>query len=238
MTLDAVGEGPQTADAQGDGETPAAARSYSVEQVESIAKKRFEGAPGSHDWTHTLRVCRLCERIAESETADVEVLRIAALLHDIGRRDQDEASGSVCHAERGVQIAAGIIDNLPLSDAQKKNILHCIGTHRFRGKNPPKTIEAKILFDADKLDSIGAVGVGRAFLFAGEVGAMLHNPNNNIENTLSYSRDDTGFREYQLKLRKIRDRTLTRQGRMLADERHRFMERFFERFIEEYQGKG
>ena len=211
-------------------------RSFSVKKVESIAKKMFEGAPGSHDWTHTLRVCRLCERIGASETAEMEVLRIAALLHDIGRRYQDASSGSVCHAEKGAEIARGIIHDLPLSDAQKKNIIHCIGTHRFRGKNPPKTIEAKILFDADKLDSIGAVGVGRAFLFAGEVGARLHNPGNNIENTHSYSKEDTGFREYKVKLRNIRDRVLTREGRRLADDRHDFMESFFKRFIEEYQG--
>ncbi len=94
-----------------------------------------------------------------------------------------------------------------------------------------------MLFDADKLDAIGAVGIARAFLFAGEVGARLHNPDLAPEETLPYTADDTGYREYRLKLVRIRERILTTEGRRLAGERHRFMEEFFERFLEEYEGK-
>jgi len=112
-----------------------------------------------------------------------------------------------------------------------------VRSHRFRGNDEPKTLEAKVLFDADKLDSIGAVGIARAFLFAGEVGAKLHNPDIRVENTLPYSKDDTGYREFKLKLSRIKDRILTTEGRKLAKERHEFMETFFKRFIEEYEGK-
>ncbi len=73
--------------------------------------------------------------------------------------------------------------------------------------------------------------------FAGEVGARLHNPEMNIENTRPYSIDDTGYREYKVKLCKIRDRILTKEGRKLADERHGFMEEFFNRFLKEYEGE-
>ncbi|MDP3284118.1 MAG: phosphohydrolase, partial [Desulfobacterales bacterium] len=120
---------------------------------------------------------------------------------------------------------------------RKTNISHCIRAHRFRGKCRPETPEAKVLFDADKLDAIGAVGVARAFLFAGEVGARLHNPDMKIEETMPYSREDTGFREFKVKLCKIRERILTEEGKKLADERHAFMEGFFNRFLEEYEGK-
>ncbi len=95
-----------------------------------------------------------------------------------------------------------------------------------------------MLFDADKLDAIGAVGVARAFLFAGEIGARLHSPDVKIEDTQPYSENDTGYREYRLKLRKIKNRMLTDEGKKLADERHRFMAEFFKRFINEYKGKG
>ena len=94
-----------------------------------------------------------------------------------------------------------------------------------------------MLFDADKLDAIGAVGVARAYLFAGEVGARLHNSGINVEEAKPYSKDDTGFREFKVKLCKIRDRIITKEGRKLANERHDFMEQFFKRFIKEYEGE-
>jgi uncharacterized protein len=94
-----------------------------------------------------------------------------------------------------------------------------------------------VLFDADKLDAIGAIGVARAFLFAGEIGARLHSDKADIEETSTYSIDDTGYREYLVKLRKIKDRILTREGRKLASGRHAVMEAFFNCFIAEYEGK-
>jgi len=208
-----------------------------INRIEKTAKGCLDTARGSHDWEHTLRVCRLCERLGPVEGADIDVLLIAAYLHDIGRGAQDSSNGAVCHAEKGARMAEPIIQALPLSENQKQNILHCIKSHRFRGNHAPSTPEAKVLFDADKLDAIGAVGVARAYLFAGEVGARLHNPDADLENTKPYSEDDTGFREFRIKLCKIKDRVLTRAGRKLARERHDFMEVFFKRFIEEYEGK-
>ena len=203
----------------------------------TAARSHFCGARGSHAWDHTRRVSRLCERIGPVEGADRVVLVAAAFLHDIGRSCQDASSGAVCHAERGEALARPVVSALPLSAARRDNILHCVRAHRFRGDQVPATVEARVLFDADKLDAIGAVGVARAFLFAGEVGARLHNPDIAPEGTLPYTADDTGYREFRVKLVRIRDRILTAEGRRLADERHRFMEAFFERFLEEYDGK-
>jgi uncharacterized protein len=208
-----------------------------VDTIKKVAQKCFDGSRGSHDWEHTQRVCRLCERIGKAENVDMHVLLVAAYLHDIGRGHQDRSNGAVCHAEKGARMAKPIVDKLPLSQSQKQNIIHCIASHRFRGSHAPRTPEARVLFDADKLDAIGAVGVARAYLFAGEVGARLHNPEANVEETFSYSKDDTGFREYKVKLSKIKDRVMTGEGRKLALERHRFMEDFFERFLQEYDGK-
>lgn len=208
-----------------------------IAAVRSTAAAFFSGARGSHDWDHTRRVYRLCDRIGPAEQADIEVVRIAALLHDIGRERQDTSNGRICHAREGARLARPIVAELPLTERQKQNILHCISAHRFRGRQAPETLEARVLFDADKLDAIGAVGVARAFLFAGEVGARLHNPDVRIEETQPYSADDTGYREYRVKLCKIRDRMLTVAGRQLADARHRFMENYFQRFLQEYDGK-
>jgi len=207
-----------------------------IKIVKAHAEKLFIDAKGSHDWDHTLRVCRLCERIGPVEGADMDVLLIAAYLHDIGRSCQDASNGTVCHAEKGARMAQPIVKDLPLSKKQKENIVHCIKAHRFRGNHAPKSAEAKVLFDADKLDAIGAIGVARAYLFAGELGARLHSPEINVEEAESYSRDDTGYREFKVKLNKIRSKILTGEGRKIAKERHLFMEAFFKRFLEEYEG--
>jgi len=205
--------------------------------VKQLAHKHFQSARGSHKWDHTLRVYRLCEHIGIAEGVDMDVLLAAAYLHDIGRSYQDKSNGVVCHAEKGAQMAGPFVEKLALSEAQKKNILHCIQSHRFRGGHEPKTAEARVLFDADKLDAIGAVGVARAFLFAGEIGARLHSDEANIENTEPYSVDDTGYREFKVKLSKIKDRILTAEGRKLAEDRHVIMVEFFKRFLDEYKGK-
>jgi len=205
--------------------------------IQAIAQKMFTGARASHDWDHTLRVLRLCEHIGPAERADMDVLRVAAVLHDIGRPHQDASRGSVCHAVQGAVLAEPIVATLVFSPGQKDNILHCIRTHRFRGMHVPETREAKVLFDADKLDAIGAIGIARAYLFAGEIGARLHSPDIPAEKSIPYSIDDTGFREYRVKLCKIKDRMMTSEGKRMAGERHRFMTAFFNRFLQEYQGE-
>ncbi len=204
--------------------------------IQTIAQKLFTDARASHDWDHTLRVLRLCEQIGSEERADMDVLRVAAVLHDIGRPHQDACLGSLCHAVHGAMLAGPIVATLVFSPEQKNNILHCIRTHRFRGINVPETLEAKVLFDADKLDAIGAIGIARAYLFAGEIGARLHSPEIPAEKSVPYSIDDTGFREYSVKLCKIKDRMMTSEGKRMAGDRHQFMTAFFNRFLQEYQG--
>ncbi len=206
-------------------------------QVRRTAQRHFVDARGSHDWEHTLRVHSLCQSIGAIEGADLFVLGAAAYLHDIGRAAQDAANGTVCHAAKGAQMADDILATLPLVGDCRERIVHCVRAHRFRDDYPPATLEAQVLFDADKLDAIGAVGVARAYLFAGELGASLHNPNIAVEQAEPYSRDDTGYREFVVKLSRIKDGILTTEGQRLAEERHAFMVAFFERFVAEYDGK-
>jgi uncharacterized protein len=206
-------------------------------RIQNIARTYFQNAKGSHDWEHTQRVVELCNRMGPGEGADMVVLKSAAYLHDIGRAVQDESNGSVCHAVQGAEMARRILALMPLEPFQKENIVHCVRAHRYRDGCAPKTIEAKVLFDADKLDGIGAVGVARAYLFAGEVGARLHTPDLQPSETQPYSRDDTGYREFVVKLSNVKDRILTAEGRRLAEGRHAFMVAFFERFLDEYAGK-
>ncbi len=211
----------------------------SAEQWKTIGKRvqeEMDSSLNSHGWDHVQRVYGLCMKIGRKEKADLLVLGLAALLHDIGRREEQDSKGKICHAQVGAQKAERLLAHFGLPDRVRKEVLHCIRSHRFRGKHCPNSLEAKILFDADKLDSIGAVGIGRAFLFAGEVGARLHNSHKDLSQTVSYSREDTAYREFQVKLIKVKDRLLTASGKAMAEGRHRFMVRFFQQMDAEASG--
>jgi uncharacterized protein len=205
-------------------------------QIKKEAKRYFENAKGSHDWEHTERVCNLCIHIGKEEKADIEILKLAAILHDIGREYQDKTNGRVCHAEKGALLARELLGKHAMDKERIDKVIHCIECHRFRGDRIPQSKEAKVLYDADKLDSIGAVGIGRAFLFAGEVGAQLHNIGVDVEKTEPYTKEDTAYREFMVKLKKVKDKMLTEEGKRIAEERHAFMEEFFDRLNKEVEG--
>lgn len=207
-----------------------------IEQITKRAEEFFSDSKGSHDWEHTLRVYNLCLHIGRKENANLKIIKISAILHDIGRGHQDKHNGKICHAEKGAGLARKLLSEFEVDNDKINKIVHCIETHRFRGNKSPISKEAKVLFDADKLDSIGAVGIGRAFLFAGEIGAKLHNKDIDINKTEEYSKEDTAYREYMVKLRKVRERMLTEEGRRIADERHNFMVEFFDRLNKEVEG--
>jgi uncharacterized protein len=207
------------------------------ESIQQLVQKEMKSSPASHGRDHVKRVYELCLKIGKKEKADLTILSLAALFHDIGRKEEQVSGGKVCHAQVGAEKAGRFFDQLGISDPIKRAVLHCIRSHRFRGKQVPESLEARILFDADKLDSIGAIGIGRAFLFAGEVGAKLHNAHKDLSKTVSYSREDTAYREFQVKLIKIKDRMLTPRGKTMAEGRHRFMIRFFKRLDEEIKGR-
>jgi uncharacterized protein len=207
-----------------------------LEAVRQESQAFFRNSRGSHDWDHTERVYRLCLRIGRKERADLDVLRLAALLHDIGREEEDRSSGGTCHAEKGAVLADEILRNHGIGAERIARVVRCIKTHRYRGRLVPDSLEGKILFDADKLDSIGAVGIGRAFLFAGEVGARLHDPKIEVRKTKPYTKEDTAYREFLVKLSLIKDLMFTREGRRMAEKRHTFMVEFFNRLNKETAG--
>jgi uncharacterized protein len=181
----------------------------------------------THDFDHVLRVYRLAERIGQEEGADMDVLRTACLLHDIARQDQD-AGRIKNHAAEGARRVREVLVDEPTPFVEA--VSQAIATHSFRDGNAvPESLEAKILFDADKLDAIGAIGVARAFTFSGSRGRRLWAPLSNDEHT--------AFTEYHVKLRKIKDRLFTSTAHAIAAERHAFMALFFERLALEVGGE-
>jgi uncharacterized protein len=207
-----------------------------IRRIEAQARALMKDALPSHGWDHVERVRKLARRIARAEGADEAIVDLAAILHDTGRKEEDESRGKICHAEVSEGHARRILGAEGYDGETIERVCACILTHRFRKNRPPGSIEAKALFDADKLDAIGAVGVARAFLFAGEVGARLHNPEIEIDPAGAYGIEDSAWREFQVKLRFLRDRMLTGEGRRIADRRHAYMEEFFRLLGEESDG--
>ena len=129
----------------------------------------------AHNLDHVFRVYNLCLTLAKDErNVDFEVLIPAALLHDIARvEESQDKTGKIDHAVLGGDLAEEILRDLEYNEEKINKIKDCIIAHRFRTGNEPKTIESKILFDADKLDVIGAIGIARTFMLAGQFGQRL-----------------------------------------------------------------
>ena len=206
------------------------AYSEKLKRLSVAARKRLESAPGCHDWTHTWRVLHNARTIAAGEkNADIQVVEAAAVLHDIARPEELKSKGKLCHAAIGAKMAEQFLRKCGFrNDEFIRKVCNCVKTHRYRGGGEsPVSIEEKIVYDADKLDSIGAVGIGRAFHFAGRIGAKLHNTEKEALSSKSYSSEDSAYREYLVKLRHIHGKMLTKTGRKIARRRSGFMHKFF-----------
>ena len=191
-------------------------------------REKLGSSGGCHDFDHTLRVLANAEMLLkELPEADGFTVRMAVLLHDLARPDEDEANGKVCHASLGAEYAAAYLKSRNFPAGLTDSICSAVRRHRYRGNDYPQTIEEKIVFDADKLDSLGAVGVGRAFLFAGKCGARLHNSRCEALSNPAYSLEDTAYREYLVKLCKLSDVILTDPARQIAEKRLKVMQEFF-----------
>lgn len=212
---------------------------FSARVLEEV-KRQLAGSPGCHDFDHTLRVVKnACFLLESSPGADRTTVILAALLHDVARPEELASRGKVCHAEKGAEKAYAILTALGADKELAEKVAACVRTHRYRGGRKPESLEASVLYDADKLDSLGAAGIGRAFLFAGREGAKLHNTREAALAATEYSIEDTAYREYLVKLRRLPEAMLTGAGREEGRRRLEFMREFFERLNLEcgYHGK-
>jgi len=202
-----------------------------IEQIKKEAKDYFQNACPSHDWTHIERVYSLCNYIGKKENANLYVLQLAALLHDTGREREKENPKELNHAQISEKIASELLKKYNINEKTAEQVLHCISTHRFRNNEIPKTLEAKILFDADKLDSIGAIGIARAYAFAGNKGLKLYSDKDNLGT--GYEKHHSPVTEFKYKLQKVKNKLFTGTARKIVEQRHEFMEKFFEQLNNE-----
>ncbi len=194
----------------------------------------FEGDGSGHDYYHSLRVHDAAVTIQASEGGDLDIIRLAALLHDADDRklfdseDYDNARSFMC--------SNGIPEEM------QERVVHIISQISFRGKDSvtPDTLEGRIVQDADRLDAIGAIGIGRAFAYGGSRSRPMHVPGMGYEEDMDadtyYNHENTTINHFYEKLLLLKDMMNTPTARELAEGRHRFMESFLEEFYAEWEG--
>ncbi len=199
-----------------------------IEAARALAEGRHEASGPSHDLGHVERVRRLALAIGRAEGADLFVVELAALLHDIGRvREDSRGAEGDRHEEVSAELARDFLEARGLPRETQAAVLEAILCHRHRRGRAAGSLEARCLFDADKLDSLGAVGVARAYLWLGEHGRSVWYPPESwegIDPANNSTEVDSFQREWQIKFRGLRDRMYTSEGRRLAALRHERME--------------
>lgn len=186
----------------------------------------------AHDREHVYRVLYTALDIgAGEEYVNWDVLITACLLHDVGRQEQF-ADPALCHAQVGGEKAYRFLLEQGFEEAFARHVRDCIVSHRFRKSNPPESIEAKILFDADKLDVTGAIGIARTLLYSGQHGRPLYSVTEQGRICDGEGDpEDTFFREYKFKLEKIYSRFYTARGREEALRRKAAAVSYYENLL-------
>jgi len=200
-----------------------------LEKIKKIAKKYSDKNDPIHRWDHVMRVYNLCMKIGKREGADLEVLKIASLLHDIGVwKDRKN------HEKVGAEMAKKILKDY--DKEKRENVIHCIEFHRFSKGLKPKTLEAKILQDADRLDVLGAIGIGSVFTYSGFFNRPIYSPDKKIS-TVYRGDSETTIDHFYEKILKIKDTLNTKTAREIAEHRHEFVLLFLKEFFEEWDGR-
>lgn len=204
-----------------------------------IARSWYPENDPVHGFDHVMRVYKMAERLAQAEGADLEIVRAAALLHDAEGPGVEESRED--HQHKSALFAHQVLQAEGWPEQRTQAVMHCIRAHRFRdASEQPQTLEAQVLFDADKLDAIGAIGAVRAISYAVLAGQPLHEApsqqfiNNGVKEP---GEPHTPYHEHLFKLSKLKQRMYTPSGRALAEERHRFLMSFFEQWQAELKAE-
>jgi len=201
--------------------------------TETQAQQLYVLGDAAHDFDHVRRVAQMAVHLAQAEGADEEVVLLAAFLHDVPSEVYSDAHtvtrGS--HHLAAAEFARQYLTAYEMEPKRVENVVHCIEAHRFRDQSiQPQTAEAKCLYDADKLDSIGAIGVARAFAFAGSAGERLWTEPWPVAAAAAKpaGADYTPVHEFVYKLRHILATLHTPAARQIGEQRHKFMTQFYE----------
>lgn len=201
----------------------------------------YEEADPVHDFDHVLRVYKTAERIALAEGADLEIVHAAVLLHDSKGATPGENGQRKEHHIASAEFAGEVLGAEGWPAERIAAVQHCIRAHRYRHTGErPETLEARCLFDADKLDVLGAIGAARTIAYAALDGQPSYAEPSKLflETGEKLSGEPhSSFHEYWFKLRKVRDVLFTDAGREIAAQRDTFLREFYEQLQAECRGE-
>lgn len=219
-------------------------------KIKEIVEKEENCTDVGHNMEHTMRVYNMAVHLAKGENVNLEVIKLAALLHDIGgQKEIQDKSGKTDHAVVGAQMAKSILEDLGFSTGKINHICDCIISHRYKTENRPKTKEAKILFDADKLDAIGAIGIARAFVWVGNNRAKIYYKPDNLDKYIKENlsgktngriqdKSKHSFQiEYETKIKFLVKKLYTKKAKEIGKKRTKYFKAFLDHLEKEVKGK-
>ncbi|MBO5097496.1 MAG: HD domain-containing protein [Agathobacter sp.] len=207
-----------------------------INQALEYVKKMFENEYSGHDYFHTLRVFKMATHIAEKENADVEIVQLAALLHDVDDfKLSPETYAQKANARQFLQVNQ-------VDEETIEKICQIIGEISFVGKDSviPQTLEGKCAQDADRLDAIGAIGIARAFAYGGNHNRVMYDPdvkpNMNMSKEEYMNHKSTTINHFYEKLFLLTELMNTQTAKEIAGERERYMKAYIAEFMDEWDG--
>lgn len=205
--------------------------------AETFARTELEKDNSGHDWWHIYRVTQTAKEIAQKEKADTFICQLSALLHDIA---DEKITGN---EELGLKKVKDWLVQHEVDSSSIHHVMEIISTMSFKGGNRPsmRTLEGKVVQDADRLDAIGAVGIARVFAFCGAKDRLIHDPEVSPREKMTvveYRKGDgTGINHFYEKLLKLKELMNTEYAKKLAKQRHQFMNDYLDQFYKEWDGK-
>ncbi len=206
-----------------------------INKTAVYVQNELADAEGGHDWHHIKRVWINAQKIAENEDVDMEVVELAALLHDIA--DPKFHNGN---EDIGPQTARNYLESTSLNEEKKDHVINIIKHMSFKNSLDEKTFgsnEMDVVQDADRLDAIGAIGIARAFNYGGFKNRIIFDssifPKINLTKEEYKSTSAPSINHFYEKLLLLKDKMNTTTGRKIAEKRHQFMLSFLEQFYEE-----
>lgn len=210
-----------------------------ISKTVAYVKKELDGAEGGHDWWHIERVWKNAKLISKSESVDIFVVELAALLHDIADAKFHDGDENIGPEKAKLFLESHSIDNEIIHHVE-----NIIGNVSFKGgnfKNDFHSMELAVVQDADRLDAMGAIGIARAFNYGGFKNREIYNPAITPDlqmNKEAYKKSNAPtINHFYEKLLLLKGLMNTETGKILAEERHRFMQFFLEEFYSEWEGK-